>query len=122
MSNLIVIKISDIDPQTDLKTTDTVQQKNKLKICFNQVYNNFIEKELSSNQWLSGETINLAQVLLHKKFPLTNGFEDTTLGNLRQFSVQKNNFIQIIHDHNHWVTIYSDSVAEKSFLYLCNSL
>ena len=52
-----------------------------------------MEKKLSSNQWLSDETINLAQVLLHKKFPLTNGFEDTTLGNLRQFSVQKNNFM-----------------------------
>ena len=88
----------------------------------NQVYNSFIEKELSSNQWLSDEAINLAQVLLHKQFPLTNGFKDTTLGNLRQFSVQKNNFIQIIHDHNHWVTIYSDSVAEKSVIYLCYSL
>ena len=88
----------------------------------NQVYNNFIEKELSSNQWLSDETINLAQVLLHKKFLLTNGRKDTTLGNLRQFSVQKNNFIQIIHDRNHWVTVYSDSVAEKSIIYLFDSL
>ena len=60
MSNLIVIKISDIDPQTDLKTTDTVQQKNRIKIHLNQVYDNFIEKELPSNQWLSDETINLA--------------------------------------------------------------
>ena len=99
-----------------------MQQKNKVKIRLNQVYNNFIEKELTSTQWLSDETINLAQVLLHKKFPLTNGFEDTILGNLRQFLVQKNNFIQIIHDHNHWVTIYSDSVAEKSIIYLCDSL
>ena len=88
----------------------------------NQVYNNFIEKELPSNQWLSDETINLAQVLSHKKFPLTNGFEDTTLGNLRMFAGQKNNFIQIIHDHNHWVTIHSESVAEKSIIYLCDSL
>ena len=55
-----------------------MQQKKKVKIRFNQVYKNFIEKELCSNQWLSGETINLAQVLLHKKFPLTNGFEDAT--------------------------------------------
>ena len=59
-----------------------MQQKNKVKIRLNQVYNNFIEKELTSNQWLSDEIINLAQVLLHKKFPLTNGFEDTTIGNL----------------------------------------
>ena len=88
----------------------------------NQVYNNFIEKELPSKQWLSDETINLAQVLSHKKFPLANGFEDTTLGNLRQFSGQKNNFIQIIHDHNHWVTIHSESVAENSIIYLCDSL
>ena len=75
--------------QRILKTKDTVQQKNKLKIRFNQVHNNFIEKELSSNQWLSDETINLTKVLLHKKFPVSNGFEDTTLGNLRLFSVQK---------------------------------
>ena len=88
----------------------------------NQVDNNFIEKELSSNQWLSDETINLAQVLLHKKFLLTNGRKDTTLSNLRQFSVQKNNFIQIIHDRNHWVTVYSDSVIEKSIIYLFDSL
>ena len=99
-----------------------MQQKNKLKICFNQVYNNFIEIELSSNQWLSGGTINLAQVLLHKEIPLTNGFEDTTLGNLRQFSVQKNSFIQIIYDHNHWVAIYCDSFAEKFIIYLCDYL
>ena len=66
-----------------------MQQKNKVKIRLN-----------------SDETINLAQVLLHKNFPLTNGFEDTKLGNLSQFSVPKNNFIQIIHDHNHWITIY----------------
>ena len=99
-----------------------MQQNNKVKIRLNQVYNNFIEKELPSNQWLSDETINLAQLLLHKKFPLTNGSEHTTLGNLRQFSVQKNDFIQVIHDHNHWVTIYSDSVAEKSIIYLCDSL
>ena len=66
-----------------------MQQKNKVKIRLN-----------------SDETINLAQVLLPKNFPLTNGFEDTKLGNLSQFSVPKNNFIQIIHDHNHWITIY----------------
>ena len=88
--------------QRILKTKDTVQQKNKLKIRFNQVHNNFIEKELSSNQWLSDETINLAKVLLHKKFPLSNRFEDTTLKAV--FST-KNNFIQIIHDHNHWLYI-----------------
>ena len=99
-----------------------MHQKKKLKNFFSQVYNDFIEKELSSNPWLSDKTISLAQVLLHKKFPFTNGFDDTTLGNLRQFSVQKNNFIQIIHDLNHWVTIYFDSVAEKSFLYLCDAL
>ena len=75
--------------QRILKTKDTVLQKNKLKIRFKQVHTNFIEKELSSNQWLSDETINLTKVLLHKIFPVSNGFEDTTLGNLRLFSVQK---------------------------------
>ena len=86
--------ISDIDSQTHLKTRNTVQQKNKVKIRLytNQVYNDFIVEELCSNQWLSDETINLVQVLLHKEFPLTNGLENTTLGNLKQFPVQKNNF------------------------------
>ena len=87
----------------------------------NQVYNNLSTK-LSSNQWLSDETIYLAQVLLHKKLPLTNRFENATPGNSKQFSVQKNNFIQIIHDNNHWVIIYSDSAAEKFIIYLCDLL
>ena len=42
---------------------------------------------------------------------------------MHQFSVQKNGlFIQIIHDNNHWVTIYADSDSDKSIVYLCDLL
>lgn len=104
---------------------DTAQRKNNVKILLNQAYNNFIKKELSSNQWFSDETISLPQILLHKKFPLPNGFEDATLVNLKQPSkkvsvVQKNNFVLIIHDNNHCVTMHSDSAADKSIIYFCD--
>ena len=41
---------------------------------------------------------------------------------MQQFSVQKNGFIQIIHDNNHWVTIYADSDSNKPIVNICDSL
>ena len=106
----------------EVKITTINKSKVRTKIRTTQSYNNFIRRQLSSNEWLSDETINLAQYLLHKQFPITKGFEDTTLGKLQQFSAQKNRFIQIIHDNNHWVAIYADSDSDKLIVYLCDSL
>ena len=54
--------------------------------------------------------------------PLTKGFEDTSLGILKQYSIQKNEFIQIIHDKNYWVTIHADPETYVSTVYLYDSL
>ena len=68
------------------------------------------------------QTINLSQGLLYNTFPLTKGLEDTSLGILKQHSIQKNEFIQIIHDKNHWVTIHADPKTDVPMVYLYNSL
>ena len=71
---------------------------------------------------MSDKTINFSQRLLYIWFLLTKGFEDTSLGILKQYSIQKNEFIQINHDKNHWVTIHADSETDESTVYLYNSL
>ena len=105
----------------EVKITTINRSKVRTKNRTTQSYSNFIRRQLASNEQLSHETINLAQYLLHKQFPITKRFEDITLGKLQQFSVHKSRFIQIIHDNNHWVTIYADSDSDESIAYLCNS-
>ena len=41
------------------------------------------------------------------------GFEDTPLGILKQYSIQKNQFIQNIYDKNHWETIQADRATDE---------
>ena len=55
---------------------------------------------------LNDALINKAQTLLHEQFPGVGGLEDTTLGPIFMFSVQKGEFVQVLHDENiHWVCI-----------------
>ena len=50
--------------------------------------------------------INYYQNLLHRQFPCYEGLEDTTIGLHLQFSIHRNDFVQVLHDgHNHWVCI-----------------
>lgn len=50
--------------------------------------------------------INYYQNLLHKQFPYYEGLEDTTIGLHLQFSIHRNDFVQVLHDgNNHWVCI-----------------
>ena len=67
------------------------EAKNKHHV--NQKFNNAIHNEIIKNKWLSDESINLAQTMLFKNFPLISGFEDTTLGPLNMFSVQTGEFV-----------------------------
>ena len=94
----------------------------KDKRCLDKRYNKFVENEIESGNWLSDETINLLQFFLCQRFPLTKGFEETTLGPQCMFSIQKGEFIQILHDRNHWVTVYAPSEGETDMVYLYDSL
>ena len=95
-----------IDQSITITSVVKPEKNNKVRVSVS--LNSFIVKQLSSKDWLSDKTINFSQRLLYIWFLLTKGFEDTSLGILKQYSIQKNEFIQIIHDKNHWVTIHAD--------------
>ena len=62
------------------------------------------------------------QTILFKNFPLISGFEDTTLGPLNMFSVQTGEFVQVLNENNHWVTVSSPTESATSVVYLYDSL
>ena len=51
----------------------------------------FITEQILNGEQLTDETINLALKILKKQYPSWNGFEDTTLGPIRQYSHHKKN-------------------------------
>ena len=53
-----------------------IEAKSKHRV--NRKFNNAIHNEIIENNWLSDESINLAQTILFKNFPLISGFKDTT--------------------------------------------
>ena len=67
---------------------------------------------------LNDALINKAQTLLHEQFPGVGGLEDTTLGPIFMFSVQKGEFVQVLHDENiHWVCISNIGCKEQEINY-----
>ena len=66
----------------------------------------FITEQILNGEQLTDETINLALKILKKQYPSWNGFEDTTLGPIRQYSHHKKNFIQIPYSDHHWTTFF----------------
>ena len=67
---------------------------------------------------LNDAVINKAQTLLHEQFPGVGGLEDTTLGPIFMFSVQKGEFVQLLHDGNiHWVCISNIGCNENEIKY-----
>ena len=77
---------------------------------------------ITKNKWLSEESINLAQTILFKNFPVISGFEDTTLGPLYMFSVQTGEFVQVLHENNHRVTVSLLTERATSVAYLYDTL
>ena len=74
--------------------------------------NKEMETEIKGNEMLSDLTINCAQLILHRQFPLKEGFEDTECGLHKTFTVRKNAFIQILFSHGHWVTVAAEDEKE----------
>ena len=109
-----------IDQGVNITAVVKPDKNNKVRVS--QSLNNFIVKQLSNKDWLSDETINLSLGLLYNRYPLTKGFEDTSLGILKQYSIQKNEFIQTTHDKDHRVTIHADPETDESIVYLCDSI
>ena len=86
---------------TGVFTSTTNIQKRK-KRCLDDKEIHIIK----SNQWLTDMSINYYQNMLHMQFPYYEGLEDTTVGLHLQFSIHRNDFVQVLHDgNNHWVCI-----------------
>ena len=67
--------------------------------------------------------MNLALKILKNQYSSWNGFEDTTLEPIRQYSHHKKNFIQILYSNHHWTTVCGKSLNEvfmlTSFVVAC---
>ena len=111
--------ITVIEKEVEIVGTKKIEAKNKHRV--NQKFNNAIHNEIIQNKWLSDES-NLAQTILVKNFPLISGFEDTTLAPLNMFSVQTSEFVQMLHENNHWATVFSPTERATSAVYLYDSL
>ena len=62
---------------------------------------------VNPSAWLNDRIIEAAQALLRKQSQVP-GFQDTCLGMMMAFEIQRQPFVQILHDgHGHWLTISS---------------
>ena len=55
---------------------------------------------ITNGEMLNDAVINMVQTLLHEQFPGVGGLEDTTLGPIFMFSVQKGEFVQVRWKHS----------------------
>ena len=100
-----IVIIAAIEKEVEIVRTKKIETKNKHRV--NQKFCNAIHNEIIENKWLSDESINLLQTILFKNFPLISGFEDATLGPLNMLSAQTGEFVQVLHENIHWVTVSS---------------
>ena len=113
---MLYFYITEIEKEVEIVGTKKIDAKNKHRV--NQKFNNAIHNEIFQNKWLSDEWKHLAQTILFKNFPLISGFEDTTLGPLNMFSVQTVDFVQVLHENNHWVTVSSSNISGVSLWFI----
>ena len=58
----------------------------------------------SPTEWLNSDIINAAQTILSEQFGLP-GLQNSELGSVFAFSIEANEFVQILHGAGHWLTI-----------------
>ena len=57
---------------------------------------------ISTNGWLTDNIVNTAQGLLKQQYPHINGFQNVVLGLTLSYTVQTEEFIQVLHTgHGH---------------------
>ena len=74
-----------------------------------------MEEEITSGSRLTCATINHAQLLMHKHFPLLEGFEDTELGALKKMSRFKKERVQTLFGKTEFGADHLCTVYFKSF-------
>ena len=74
---------------------------------------------IESGRWLTDEIINSSQLILAKQFQnkfLNAGFLNSVLGQLLCFAVQQQEFVQVLHDKKHWLTISTVGTPKSTIL------
>ena len=80
-------------------------------------------KIITSGEWLTDHIIGAAHSLLRSQFPYAKGLENTTLGPIYNFSVQKGEFAQILHTgSHHWILVSNIGCSNQSEVKLHDSL
>ena len=74
----------------------------------------------SPTEWLNSDIINAAQTILSEQFGLP-GLQNSELGSVFAFSIEANEFVQILHGAGHWLTI-STIGTEHSNVFVYDSL
>ena len=78
---------------------------------------------ISTGDWLTDHIVGAAQSVLREQFPHARGLENTTLGPIFNFSVQKGQFSQILNTgSHHWVLVSTVGCYTPSVVYLYDSL
>ena len=80
-------------------------------------------KLITSGGWLTDHIIGAAHFVLRSQFPHTKGLENTTLGPIYNFSVQKGEFAQILHTgSHHWILVSNIGCSNQSEVKLFDNL
>ena len=80
-------------------------------------------KIITSGEWLTDHIIGAAHSVLRSQFPYVKGLENTTLGPIYNFSVQKGEFAQILHTgSHHWILVSNIGCSNQSEVKLYDSL
>ena len=80
-------------------------------------------KVITNGEWLTDHIIGAAQSVFRKQFPYISGMENTTLGPVVNFSVQKGEFAQILYTgSHHWILVSNIGCLCSSEVKLYDSL
>ena len=78
---------------------------------------------ITNGEWLTDHIIGTAQSVLRKQFPYISGVENTTLGPVFNFSLQKREFAQILYTgSHHWILVSNIGCFCSPEVKLCDSL
>lgn len=106
------------DPNIDCQITGSAKSYNPRPKRRRQNLDSADLNLITNGEMLNDAVINKAQTLLHEQFPGVGGLEDTTLGPIFMFSVQKGEFVQVLHDGNsHWICISNIGCKENEINY-----
>ena len=77
----------------------------------------------STNAWLNASIVDSSQRILAQQFHYQHGLQSVSCGLAMSFSVTKQEYVQILHDHsrNHWLTI-SNKGAQDGEIYVYDRL